>query len=214
MPKFTTVVFDLDGTLVDGSADIADAMNKALFQVGVAPVTPQQVASYLGGGPMILVEKCLGAARSDLSEDQLLDVLNSYSDFYRANPAAKTNLMDTAATTIPRLFELGVKIGICTNKRTAIAREVLDAVGLGPYVQTIIGSDLAEAPKPSGLHLLQTASALGVSPQAVLYVGDTAIDSAAAASAGINYAHVVWGEEGVPAQHLVQSFDALISLII
>ncbi|GAA3698349.1 phosphoglycolate phosphatase [Arthrobacter ginkgonis] len=213
MTDITAVIFDLDGTLVDGSADISDAMNQAISKVGAAPVTPEQVASYLGGGPRILVEKCLGAHRDRLTEHQVQDVLDDYSAYYRANPASKTLLLDTAATSIAKLFDAGLKVGICTNKRTAIARDVLEALGINKYIAAVVGSDLAEAPKPSPQHLLQAAAALGVHPSGVLYVGDTIIDSTAASAAGIAYVHVAWGEEAVPAQYYVRTFDDLFSLI-
>lgn len=213
MTETTAVIFDLDGTLVDGSADIADAMNKALAKIGAPPVTLGQVASYLGGGPRILVEKCLGTRGQDLVDHEIDTVLADYSAHYRANPAVKTVLLDTAAAMIPKLSNSGLKIGICTNKRTAIAHQVLAALGLDDYVDAVIGSDLAEAAKPDPRHLLQTVSALGTEPAKVLYVGDTIIDSTTAAAAGVTYAHVAWGDENVPAQHLLNTFDDLISIL-
>lgn len=213
MTETAAVIFDLDGTLVDGSADIADAMNKAITKVGAPPVTTGQVASYLGGGPRILVEKCLGPRRPDLTDSEVDAVLADYSAHYRANPAAKTLLLDTAATLIPKLSHSGLKVGICTNKRTGIAWEVLKVLGLDGYVDALIGSDLAEATKPDPRHLLQTVEALRTDPTDVLYVGDTIIDSTAAAAAGVTYAHVAWGEENVPAQHLLSTFDDLISIL-
>lgn len=213
MPEITAVIFDLDGTLVDGSADISAAMNKALARAGATPVTSEQVASYLGGGPRVLVEKCLGVHRSSLSEAEIQGVLEDYSAYYRANPASQTVLLDTASTAIPKLADAGLKVGICTNKRTSIAHDVLEALGINKYVGGVVGSDLAEAPKPDPRHLLQTVNTLGSQPSGVLYVGDTSIDSTAAAAAGISYAHVSWGEENVPAQHLLQTFDDLFSIL-
>ena len=212
MTETAAIIFDLDGTLVDGSADIADAMNKAITKIGAPPVTIGQVASYLGGGPRILVEKCLGTRRQDLLDHEIDTVLADYSAHYRVNPAARTVLLDTAATIIPRLSRSGLKIGICTNKRTAIAYQVVTALGLSEYINALIGSDLAEATKPDPRHLLQTVEALD-NPANVLYVGDTIIDSAAAEAAGIAYAHVAWGDENVPAQHLLHTFDDLIPIL-
>jgi phosphoglycolate phosphatase len=213
MTEFKAVIFDLDGTLVDGSADIAEAMNKAFVRIGAPLVSATQVAGFLGGGPRVLVEKCLGDALARLTEGELESVLADYSAYYRANPAAMTILLDTAGTVIRKLSESGLKIGICTNKRTAIAWDVLNAVGVGTYIGAVVGSDSAEELKPSPRHLLQTVQALEQVPESVLYVGDTDIDSSAASSAGIAYAHVAWGDEGVPAEHRLKTFDDLFSIL-
>lgn len=213
MAEFTTVVFDLDGTLVDGSADISNALNKAFASVGGPEVSAKQVAGVLGGGPRMLVERCLGDVRGRFTEDEIDGVLAEYSAHYRAHPAAETVLVGTAGDVIPNLSHSGLKLGICTNKRTAIAWDVLNAMGIGAFIDVVVGSDTAEAVKPSPLHLLQTVRALESDPASVLYVGDTAIDGRTALSAGIAYAHVAWGEDGIPAEYFIKSFEDLFAII-
>lgn len=210
--RFGCVIFDLDGTLVDSTEDIAHALNKALAAHTSTTVTPQQVARALGGGPRILVEKCLAAAGVTVTEEQIVDILAGYSANYIAEPVVRTRLLDTAAEVVPALAGRGVTVGICTNKRTPIARQVLRGVGLADLVGAVIGSDATSAPKPHPQHLIDTTTALAVPVESVLYVGDTAIDARTAAAAGIAYAHVCWGESGVGADFSLESFDDILSL--
>jgi phosphoglycolate phosphatase len=210
--KFTAVVFDLDGTLVDSSEDIAAAMNEALSSHGDHRVTVRQVADALGGGPRALVEQCLRVAGLPVTAPIVDDVLRTYSERYRANPARKTRLIDTAAAVLAELDARGIQLGVCTNKRTPIAHAVLDALGLGKIIGAVIGSDATDGPKPDPRHLTDTIAALGA-PSAVLYVGDTDIDRDTAAAAGIRYAHVSWGHPDIAADFRLDSFDDLLALI-
>ncbi|BAH48745.1 HAD family hydrolase [Rhodococcus opacus] len=211
--KFTAVVFDLDGTLVDSSEDIAAAMNEALSGHGDRRVTVRQVADALGGGPRALVEQCLRAAGLPVTAPTVDDVLRTYSERYRANPAQKTRLVDTAAVVLAELDARGIQLGVCTNKRTPIAHAVLDALGLGAIIGAVIGSDATDGPKPDPRHLTDTIAALGASGSTVLYVGDTDIDRDTATAAGIRYAHVSWGHPDVDADFRLDSFDDLLTLI-
>jgi phosphoglycolate phosphatase len=211
---FGVVVLDLDGTLVDSSADIADAMNHALSAYGIGAVTAEQVGAALGGGPTILVERCLTAAGRAADDPALVaSVLEAYSERYRAHPATHTRVFDTASAVLPALHARGVLIGVCTNKRTAIAEAVIDAVGLSSIVGAIVGSDTTPTPKPQPGHLTDTVTALGAGDRRVLYVGDTDIDRRTAAAAGVTYAQVAWGHPDVPADHYLTSFDDLLSIV-
>lgn len=213
-PSFGAVIFDLDGTLVDSSADIADAMNHALRAHRIAEVTEPQVAGALGGGPRNLVAKCLLAVDHPAGDDALIDsVLAAYSVRYTAFPSARTHLHDTAATVLPALASRGILIGVCTNKRTRIAIDVIEAVGLRGVVGAIVGSDATATPKPLPGHLTDTVTALGADGRRVLYVGDTHIDRVTAEAAGVSYAQVDWGHPDVPAAHHLDSFDNLLDLM-
>lgn len=211
--KIACVVFDLDGTLVDASADIADALNVAFSQLGVRALTPQEVGPLLGSGPRVLVEKALGAVDCHIAEERFEQILRDYSEAYRSNPVSRTVLLSDAAQALPALRATGTRLGVCTNKRTDIAKRVLDTLSLGELFDAVVGSDRVTHPKPHPRHLLDTLAELDCGPAAALYVGDTTIDAQAAAAAEVAYLHVAWAEKSEDSFREITSFAEIMDFV-
>lgn len=211
--KIACVVFDLDGTLVDASADIADALNVAFSQLGVRALTPQEVGPLLGSGPRVLVEKAFGAVDCHIAEERFEQILRDYSEAYRFNPVARTVLLSDAAQALPALRATGTRLGVCTNKRTDIAKRVLDTLSLGELFDAVVGSDRVTHPKPHPGHLLDTLAELDCAPAAALYVGDTTIDAQAAAAAEVAYLHVAWAEKNEESFREITSFAEIMDFV-
>lgn len=207
-----SIVFDLDGTLVDSSPDIAAALNAAFADLGVRELSAPEVLAMLGGGPRILVSQALTALGVQ-TDDSMIDArVERYSAHYRAAPAARTVCFADAADALKELHAKGIALGICTNKRTDIAEQVLAHLGLRELFGAVIGSDLASAPKPNPAHLLETLQTLGAEASECIYVGDTSIDAAAAADAGIRYVHVSWGHQLTSQAQQISRFAELAEL--
>ena len=207
----TSVVFDLDGTLVDSSPDIAAALNRAFSELQLRPLTEPEVLAMLGGGPRVLVAKALEELGYTPSETELDAVLERYSAEYRAKPSERTVFFADAADALPQLRERGLMLGVCTNKRTDIAEQVLEHLGVRDLFGAVIGSDLASSPKPDAAHLTETLDALGADTAGCLYVGDTEIDALTAKSAGVRYAHVDWGHQiDAPVAVQIREFSELL----
>jgi len=113
---------------------------------------------------------------------------------YAADPAPYTRLFADAGTALPALHDAGIALGICTNKTTDLAWQVLRAVGLDGLMTAVCGRDATQYPKPDPRHLLETASELGLSAAEIVYVGDNPVDVAVAHAADVRYRHVGWGE--------------------
>jgi phosphoglycolate phosphatase len=211
----TGVVFDLDGTLVDSLPDVTSAINRAFRTAGLPPVTVEQVEPAMGHGARQLVAAAAGAAAPDapLAATDLDEVCASYQREYAEVPAAQTAPFADAVDAVRSLHERGVRVGICTNKTTDLARQVLAAVGLADYVTSVIGRDGSSNPKPDPRHLLDVVASLGLEPGEVVYVGDNPIDVAVARGAGIAYRHVAWGVpvDGVQVLH---HFADLVELLL
>jgi len=197
-------VFDLDGTLVDSVADITRAMNRALEGASLPPVGEAQVEPALGHGALELVRACVRAVDGARADDDAFveELRRAYLAAYAADPAPCTRVHADAATALPALRDAGVVLGVCTNKETGLARQVLRAVGLGDAIAVVRGRDATRHPKPDPRHLLETVARLGARPEDAVYVGDNPVDVAVARAAGVRYRHVAWGvpvDDGVAA---------------
>jgi phosphoglycolate phosphatase len=189
------IVFDLDGTLVDSLADIAQAMNRAFAELSLPPVTAEQVRPAMGNGALELVRESVRAVAPDRTGDAFVTaVCRLYTGAYAADPTPFTRLYADAGAALPALHDAGVALGICTNKTTELAWRVLRAVGLDGVVTVVRGRDATRHPKPDPRHLLEAVAELGLSAAEIVYVGDNPVDLAVGRGAGVRYRHVAWGE--------------------
>lgn len=193
--NFSSVVFDLDGTLVDASPDITAALNTAFRPLGVRQLAPEEVRRFLGGGPHVLVQKSLKALDCALDEDQAEKVFHDYTLNYRLNPVKNTRFLGDSKKALFALHATGTKLGVCTNKRTDVAERVLSELNVGELFQAVVGSDSVSHNKPHPGHLLWTLDLLESKPSESLYIGDTQIDAQTAVAAGVAYAQVPWADE-------------------
>jgi len=176
------VVFDLDGTLVDSSGDLAAAVRAALERVGPGrpPLSLEQVRTFIGNGARALVERSLGAAGIDAPPEAVLPVfLECYADRLldttRPSPGALAALEALAAT----------RLAVLTNKPGALSRRLLEGLGLAERFERIVGGDDLPSRKPGPLGRLWILGELGVAPERAVMVGDSAVDVRAGRAAGV-----------------------------
>ena len=187
------VVFDLDGTLIDSAADIAHALNEALAWGGLRGFDLATVRGWIGNGPNALVANALKSQGAD-SDDMALRA-RLHERFIEASHAAPFDHGAVYPGIVDMLDELHgrLPLAVVTNKPTPLARVVIDAAGLGPYLRQVLGADTPQQRKPAPLNLQTTARALGVEVASMLMVGDAPPDMLAAQAAGCASALVSWG---------------------
>jgi phosphoglycolate phosphatase len=208
------VVFDLDGTLVDSTPDIAAALNRVLAQRDLAPLPDELVRELTGYGADQLVRRAFAARDVTLGDDELPVETRRYLDAYAEHPVVRTVVFEDAEAALADLNRRGVALGVCTNKDTELAKIVLRALGLAPYLGVVLGPDAVSRRKPDPEHLLAALRALGAAPADALYVGDKSVDADTARAAGVRCALVAWGdghEEDCPR---IDRFADLLDLIL
>ncbi len=179
------VVFDLDGTLVDTIGDLAAALNATLAEHDLPPHSEDAVRTMVGGGLAKLLERARAAYGADLEAIGRDDAVKGIFEHYAANPANASELYPGAKEVLAALTEAGIPCGICTNKPEAIARDLLEAMGIAKDFGIIQGAEAGFPRKPDPAGLTHVVAALGAAPEATLMIGDSEVDVKAARAAGL-----------------------------
>ncbi|MDQ7079085.1 MAG: HAD-IA family hydrolase [Paracoccaceae bacterium] len=192
-----TVIFDLDGTLADTSADLIAAANAA-FRMGGHDVALDPVADALtafhGGRAMLRLGFSRLAGGWDEGEiDRLYPLLLEY---YGNNINRHTRLYDGVVEMLDALAAAGMALGICTNKPESLAETLVRELGIRDYFGALLGADSIAVKKPDPEHLLETVRRVGGDAGNAVLVGDTVTDRAAGRAAGVPVVLVTFGPAG------------------
>lgn len=193
-----TLVFDLDGTLVDTAPDLIAAANHALVAEGLQAVPPEILRPHISHGARRLIETGLGvqsimasAARQDAMHEMFMA-------YYCANIAVASRPFPGVIEALEAWRKRGAKLAVCTNKKEALAFQLLDALNLSRLFAAVSGGDTFRVCKPDPEHLLATIRQAGGDPTLAVMVGDSATDVATAKAAGIGVVGVTFGYTDVP----------------
>lgn len=214
----TTIVFDLDGTLIDSAPDVCRALNRTLVPYGRRSHDVNETKEYLGQGARVLMEMALRKTGAVPTEDEIDHLTSVFLTDYAANPVVDSVIFPGVIDAITELKNRGAKLAICTNKPSITTAPVLEALGLDPYFDAIVCPDHVENRKPHGDHVRAAVRAVGGDLAQSVMVGDSENDIGAAINAGVpsvavtfGYAHCPHDELGADA--LIDHFDMLIETI-
>ena len=199
--SFDVVGFDLDGTLLDTSGDLAAAVNHALESAGRPALPVETIKPMIGGGARHMLAQ--GMAATGGCTDDELDVLHRrLLAYYEANICVHTRPFPNAEETLDALAARGVALGVMTNKIERFARTLLDALGLTSRFASIIGGDTLGpgGGKPSPAPILAMVEACGGGRAA--YVGDSIYDVQAGHAAGLPVVACSFGFRSGPIETL------------
>jgi phosphoglycolate phosphatase len=188
--SFRLIVFDLDGTLIDSSLDLATALNEALARIapGTPPLPLEAVRAFIGDGARALVARSLAHARLPQPVD---DVLPVYLECYGRHLLDTTRLYPGVQEALDGLA--GPTLAVLTNKPGQMSRAILEGLGVAARFARIYGpADVpARKPDPAGLRAL--LAEVGAEPTDAVMVGDSAIDVRTARGAGVRVVGVTYG---------------------
>lgn len=206
--KYTCVLFDLDGTVLDTTADIQSAVNRTLEEFSYPTHSSEKVASFLNNGAKMLIYRALP---QDVREnDEILSrVLERYISHYKANCTVDSSVYDGVLELLKKLSQNGVSLGIVTNK-PHVQTEIVVPYYFGNLFSYVQGSCDGLPNKPDKKRVELALSALGKTADQTLFVGDSCVDVLTAHSCGIKCIGVDWGFWGTRSFE-TQAPDKLVS---
>lgn len=214
MIRYDTVIFDLDGTLVDSYDALQASLNHTRECFGRDALTIDQVRSMVGDGLGLLLKRAFDP--SPVPEN----ATSVFEQHYDAVCCSASRLLDGVEETIERLHSSGTIMAICTNKPTPFSRKIVEHLGLGRYLGAVVGPDEAGTRKPDGRHVGVAIERAGGSHSSALFVGDMTIDIEAARNAGIPVAVIPTGAIDLEtlrrsgADYYLERFTDLVQIVL
>ena len=182
-------VFDLDGTLIDSLADIAEATNFAMRKLGF-PEHPLNEFNYMvGDGVKILIERALPDDRQELFEQ----ALKLYNDYYNENYTVKTYVYKGITETLKQLKAMGIKLAVASNKTHCFTEVIIKNYFGNDTFDAVYGKFDARPVKPDPAILNAILSDMSIAPSEAIMIGDTSIDINTGKNAGVRSIGCLWG---------------------
>lgn len=190
--RYNTVIFDLDGTLLNTLQDLWRATNHALEQRGYPVRTLEEVRRFVGNGVEMLIRRAVPAG---CAEEEIQAALAVFKAYYARHNNDTTAPYDGIEELLARLKARGVRMAIVSNKNDPNVK-ALAKLYFPTTISLAVGEGNGVRPKPCPDSVLHVMSQWHCSPQQVLYVGDSDVDLRTAENAGVDCASVCWGFRG------------------
>ena len=212
--RFDTVIYDLDGTLIDSAKDMQVAVSNVLADHGLPAVSEDDVRIFMGQGSKVTMNKAFTKCGKSLDDEALSAVTREFVRYYEADPISHTVAFEGVVEVVARFARLGLKQGVCTNKFETPSRMILEHLKLMPPIADVAGADTFPVRKPDPKHILMLLERMGGDPGRTVMIGDSIHDVEAAHGAGLPAVLVSWGYTVKPASELgaeavIQRFGAL-----
>jgi phosphoglycolate phosphatase len=189
------VIFDLDGTLIDSRLDLVHSVNAALRHINRPELPDDVIASYVGDGAPVLIQRALGPEAVD--EALIRKGLEFFLHYYREHKLDHTTIypgiqealasIESSGNGVPR------KLAVLSNKPVNPSRAIVEALGLGRYFMQIYGGNSFATKKPDPEGALKLVSEAGLRPEQAAIVGDSHVDIRTGRNAGLFTVAVKYG---------------------
>jgi phosphoglycolate phosphatase len=197
-----TIVFDLDGTLVDTAPDLVETLNVIFAREGLPPVAFAAARNMVGGGARAMIERGLAAERRALPAAEVDRLYRQFIEHYAAHIADRSRAFPGVGMALAELDRAGCRLAVCTNKLEWLSVRLLDSLGLAGRFGAICGADTFGVAKPDAAILRGTVARAGGRPDAAIMVGDAVTDVLVARAASIAVIAVDFGYSEIPVADL------------
>jgi len=216
--RTTTIIFDVDGTLVDSAADIHSALNYGLALAGCGAIEFEPSRRLISLGLERSLESVLEQRGLRPDPGELARLRAACAAYYDAHAVEQTRLYPGVGETLEAFRRAGAALGVCTNKRREPTARILSALGVAEYFGVLVARGTLPESKPHPAPLLAAIRALGGSSGSAAMVGDSEIDIDCARAAGVASVAVTYGYSERPAaelgaDHVVNHFSELSSVL-
>ena len=209
-----TVVFDLDGTLVDTAPDLVDTLNVVFAREGLAPVPYDTARILIGGGARRMIERGLTLEGRACTAAEMDRLFADFIAYYAEHIADRSRPFPGLEGALDQLAARGCRFAVCTNKLEGLSRRLLDALGMSSRFAAICGQDTFAVQKPHPEILRRTIAQAGGDIARAVMVGDSGTDIDTARAARVPVVAVDFGYTETPVAQLrpdrvISHFDSL-----
>lgn len=214
MARYTTLLFDFDGTTANTTPGIIHCVQKVLHAEGIF-VDDQTIISHAGNSVFDAIKKISG----NDNDAEVARYAERYSELYAREGLQMTEAYPMVLETIERLHQRGISMAMASNNARAVVVPMIERLGLLKYMDTVVCIDDVERGKPAPDIALEAIRRIGSTPEQTLIVGDTAFDVGMGTAAGIAVCGVTHGDNTqgklmeAGASYIINSFDELLKII-
>ena len=211
--KYDTLIFDLDGTLLNTIDDLTDSLNYALEKNNLNTYTTDDVKYFVGSGIKVMVERAL---KNNM--DSFGKVFEDFKKHYSTNNANKTGLYNGVYETIKKLHAMNIKMAIVSNKYHQGVLDICKPL-LGEFIEVMVGEQDGLDKKPSPDMVLYAMKQLNAEAKTTAYVGDSDIDYLTAKNSNLDLIGCAYGFRGrkfledLNSTYVIDKFEEILDII-
>jgi len=192
MTQKLTILFDLDGTLVDTAPDLMNAHNHVMKKFGFETKSPEEIKSLIGKGAATMISRSLwGQAKEEIKkikEKSVKDkMVKEFIKYYGDNILVKSKLVNGAKEILAWCKNKNISMGVCTNKQEHLAIDLLKKIGINQYFEYVAGCNTFDYCKPDSRHLTNIVKIMSGDIKKTIMIGDSEVDALSAQNASIPF---------------------------
>ena len=192
MKQNFTILFDLDGTLVDTAPDLMHAHNHVMKKFGYPTKSTEEIRNLVGQGAGAMLGRSIwGQAKKEFGkvQDEKIkkEMVKDFVDFYGKNIVNESTLINGVKDFLVWAKEKNISMGVCTNKREILAVDLLKKINMYKYFEYVAGADTFSFNKPDPRHLTDVVEIIGGDLKKTIMVGDSEVDANSAHNANLPF---------------------------